>query len=127
MDTTKNNKLIAEFMGLKRGRGTNRDRFTYITPNGGVLPLRYLEYNNSWNWLMPVVEKIETMSLTENKNHLPEFFIMYDQREDFKGWYWSISITKLFRKECLGRENTKIGAFYAAVVEFIKWYNDQEK
>ena len=51
----KNNKLIAEFMGLKEHEGS------YYLPlynSGDWVPDVELEYHSSWGWLMPVVQKI---------------------------------------------------------------------
>jgi len=42
MNTTENNKLIAEFMNCENPQAWEDDL-----------------YNNDWNWLMEVVEKIE--------------------------------------------------------------------
>jgi len=50
----KNNKLIAEFMGLKEHEGS------YYLPlynSGDWVPDVELEYHTSWDWLMPVVKK----------------------------------------------------------------------
>lgn len=147
-ETIENNKLIAEFMGaVCKMEDYTKGNEDYCKENGidkwlipiwsmpegynenkwgwGKYRLGRFEYHSSWDWLMPVVEKIETMNLTDKTNHLPEFFIMYDEREELKGWYWSISIIKLFRKECLGREKSRIDAVYSAVIEFIKWHNQQ--
>mgnify|MGYP003109977984 CR=1 FL=1 len=66
-----NNKLIAEFMGM-----------TYYIPNDdslmvekapiGVLvtPTKSLEYHKSWDWLMPVVQKIGDEYLNTPFNEL---------------------------------------------------------
>ena len=48
------NKLIAEFMGYKVGE---RRR------GGGYMPENEMKYDTSWDWLMPVVEKIENGGL----------------------------------------------------------------
>tara|TARA_B110000967_G_C18888525_1_gene565678 strand:+ start:709 stop:978 length:270 start_codon:yes stop_codon:yes gene_type:complete len=51
----KDNKLIAEFMGLKEHEGS------YYLPlynSGDWVPDVELEYHSSWDWLMPVVQKI---------------------------------------------------------------------
>jgi len=45
-----NNELIALFMGMKRG---------VIVNEIGYYNVDELEYNCSWDWLMPVVEKLE--------------------------------------------------------------------
>ncbi len=53
----KNNKLIAEFMGISID-----GEFAYIEDEGSpleeVIPINKLNYHNSWDWLMPVVIKI---------------------------------------------------------------------
>ena len=42
----KDNKLIAEFMGLNIDRGVQSDYMEHE-----------LKYHTSWDWLMPVIEK----------------------------------------------------------------------
>jgi len=112
------NKLIAEFMGLSVVNGNQ----IVVQSNAFGLETNTLysvEYHSSWDLLMPVVEKIETTIINKM---LPEFFIMFDERAEFKGWFWSISIPKTFFKECLGRESSKIMAMYKATVAYIKWH-----
>ena len=46
MNTQKNNKLIAEFMNVKLEGG------------GRIAKMIRGEYHTEWNWLMPVLEKI---------------------------------------------------------------------
>ena len=58
------NKLIAEFMGLSIKEGV-----CYYTDADDMFPMGieveepYLPYHTSWDWLMPVVEKIENDGL----------------------------------------------------------------
>jgi hypothetical protein len=82
MNTTENNKLIAEFMGYDRG----------------VSDL--MGYDTSWDWLIPVVEKIKRA----------KFILEFGCRilPDNEG-------------------RSKIEATYKAVVEFIKWYNENKE
>ena len=55
----KNNKLIAEFMGLSIKEGV-----CYYTDSNDMFPMGieveepYLPYDTSWDWLMPVVKRI---------------------------------------------------------------------
>ena len=53
----KNNKLIAEFMGISID-----GEFAYIEDEGSpleeVIPINKLNYHNSWDWLMPVIIKM---------------------------------------------------------------------
>ena len=140
MNTTiENNKIIAEFMGVSKSK---------IDANGQVLNFensKYNTYNSDWNWLMEVVEKIETTSynITQTKPYLNnkdrfkgttslsgEFIIGYDDREDFKGWTSYVglgTLPSIIIKDFGNRFNTKIEAVYNACVEFIKWYNEQNK
>jgi hypothetical protein len=54
----KNNKLIAEFMGLSIKEGV-----CYYTDADDMFPMGieveepYLPYHTSWDWLMPVINK----------------------------------------------------------------------
>ena len=80
-----NNKLIAEFiapLGLR-------------TRDGGYMPENEMRYDTSWDWLMPVVEKIEQVNegVPEQMLHVN----LYSERREV----------------------------YHAVVEFIKQYNDE--
>lgn len=62
MTTEENNKLIAEFMGLTEP--FELPQFGTIRPNGDFKTeflAHQLRYHNSWDWLMPVVEKISDM------------------------------------------------------------------
>ena len=51
-----NNKLIAEFMGMTYGDPNDN---SVMTQGSEVIPIESMEYHKSWDWLMPVVEKIE--------------------------------------------------------------------
>ena len=120
-----NNKLIAEFLGGIK-QPFEFPQFGYINSMGDWKDTFFdnqLKFHSNWSWLMSVVEKIETISVF---GKLPQFFIMYDNREEFKGWYWLIEVPKKFSKEChndKNRENTKIEAVYNACIEFVKWHN----
>ena len=69
-----------------------------------------LEFHSDWNWLMEVVEKIESLGYRiEIVKHICRIYLSNKE---------TIIIS----------ENTpKIEAVYNAVVEFIKWYNNQNK
>lgn len=90
------NKLIAEFMGVE----DYQEMGEYVTPN----------YNTSWDWLMPVVEKIESLGYE---------FIIVESRCYVKH-NTDHSIEELFHIETIG---SKLETTYDAVVEFIKEYN----
>lgn len=54
----KTNKLIAEFMGV------DQVDIDYAINEHGQL-----KYHLSWDWLMPVIEKIESLGYTFEKNY----------------------------------------------------------
>ena len=115
------NKLIAEFMVgnpyiSKAGVYVNRKVF--IVSGREYLTDR-LEYHSSWDWLMPVVEKIEKIVMPENS--LPEGNPEYKlsvRIEDTQCRIEGIFVRK---------SDTKISATLIAVVEFIEWHNQKFK
>jgi len=89
------NKLIKEFYGDISG----------ITS----YPDEPLEFHSSWDWLMPVIEKIESLHHTVG---------IHDTMCEI--------LTERNLCEVLIKVNedwTKIKVVYTAAVEFIKWYN----
>lgn len=135
--------LIVEFMGGKHIPDSN-DMFEHFILNERRLAHHQINYLTSWDWLMPVVEKIETTQwdITKDKayqRNIDKFkgrekatgyiFVSYDDREEFKGWFWNVSVSDfptIHIKDCDDREDTKIKATYLAVVNFIQWYNKQK-
>jgi hypothetical protein len=110
METENNNRLIAEFMGIEEAYNPNGNDWVLKTTtpdkNGDTDILESfkgneLQYHTDWNWLMPVVSKILT-----NEN-----FIGYRLRENI--------IDSL--------PYGMIDDTYDAVVEFIKWHNENLK
>lgn len=129
MNTTENNKLISEFMGFKLQNNPN-ERFykNYFTQANGVWGNRIeiLHFDSDWNWLMQVVEKIESLGVNiwVVKNKVKITIIgelaqklnnsLYDT--EFEGYDFEYYTKK-----------TKIEAVYNACVTFIEWYNEQNK
>lgn len=102
MKTQESNKIISEFMGMPIPR---QSPWT-------TLPT----FNNSWDYLMPVIEKIEAL---EGIERVDIFYkncqITYsdEDNEYLRGG-----------KDCRGvKGDTKLLACYQAAVEFIQWYN----
>lgn len=95
-----------------------------------VVEFEDLEFDRNWNWLMPVVEKIEKMKFPElASNFSPEYGSVkitgcYVDKDE--NWAYRASI--LLTTNTVGkpvREKTMIQATYKAVVEFIKWYKSK--
>ena len=127
------NELIAEFMGNRKVPtelyGNDKcPYFYYPTKDNFVLTseivsredfdindyawsLYNLDYSGSWDWLMPVVEKIETLGYFCMINKWTSVYTGSDGER--------IQVTTVEGK-------SKIKNTYKAVVEFIKWYNQQK-
>jgi hypothetical protein len=105
METTENNKLIAEF-DQKYSIG-----FGLYDFDGCHYKLDELEFHKSWDWLMPAVDKIDSILSDDN-------LVTITYNRCLIEWYEE-GITF----EGLG--NTRIEATFNAVVEFIKAYNKQ--
>ena len=105
MENIENNKLIAEFMG------------TWIKYRGVIKQYPPL-YHTSWDWLMPVVEKVEEVEgfdMMEIQSHseLGHSCTFYFDSDDYSQ-----------QRRMYGKN--KLAATYKAVVEFIKWYNENK-
>jgi hypothetical protein len=114
MDYTENNKIIAEFMGMKPHDINELDGFwTNTIKSHKFDSVMNLQFHSNWNWLMEVVEKIESLGY--------DVFIntcvcrITDVGQDI-----------LEDIETFNNEN-KIQAVYNACVEFIKYYNERQK
>ena len=104
MNTTENNKLLAEFMGFEKETDPTQrfygNWFTQPTTAWGIR-LEVLHFDTDWNWLMQVVEKIDEVC-------------GIDLHE------WDEHINNALCSKSLPTT-------YNACVEFIKWYNEQNK
>jgi len=100
------NKLIAEFMG-KLSEDGYRVTFPISNNESRINYVGDLKYHTSWDWLMPVVEKIENFGYE---------FIIAESRCYVKH-NTDHSIEELFHIETIG---SKIDTTYKAVVEFIQ-------
>lgn len=108
MSNQENNKMIAEFMGL-----SPNECGVYQTKKGPY-HLENLSYHISWDWLMPVVEKIESF---EDDNRCCKYNVKIEQ-------CWVEIIDNQTSDEIVSVDgDDKILATYKAVVEFINQYN----
>ena len=112
----KNNKLIAEFMGLTTEvfNSGNLNYYFKEFNSGSWYEEHELSYNTSWDWLMPVVEKIENFGYE---------FIIVESRCYVKH-NTDHSIEEVFHME--GDVCSKLKTTYEAVVEFINRYNKKQ-
>jgi|TARA_R110002153_G_scaffold80948_1_gene205336 hypothetical protein len=133
------NKLIAEFMGYKvvdKPKVVNGENFfEYIDENGNYTYCNsLLKYNTYWDWLMPVVDKIEREhkanfrikctwnEFTEYSIH--QVIVNIEQGEMSKDKSCIYDSKKIY--DYIGDAvKCKREATYNAVVEFIKTYKNK--
>jgi len=123
LNTMENNKLILEFLNTDvNNDGTYElPKFGTIRPNGDFktsFTAEQTKFHKDWNWLMEVVDKIE--STRDEKNN---------------GFFYVEIYTTLcmifnngnYLNEIVSAEGkTKLEATYKAVVEFINYYNENK-
>ena len=122
METIEGNKLIAGFMGHEvmeeeaflSGDYEQGKDMTNIRVDVS------LRYHESWDWLMPVVEKIEDIQDGNEgdsiRGHIYEVTIKQGNIVTIQGDGCSI----------WADASPKILSVWIAVVEFIKWYNQNK-
>ena len=117
---TENNKLIAEFLVKTEGGLVKLEENIFSTIDEFAIPddyltLKDLKYHKNWNLLMEVVEKIESL------DHCQIDISLNWCRIGYKGTFFNYDSRDYFK------EITKIESVYTACIEFIKWYNEQNK
>lgn len=109
------NEIIAEFMGLQVYQTWEEMRAVPINNlKAWALP-DHLGYHYSWDRLMPVVEKIIKIPTGDDDFFYARTFGMRDADGNF--------LFRFNRFQVITAK-TLIDAVYSAVVEFIKWYNE---
>ncbi len=112
MEIKASDRLIAKFMGFKIEYLDNiKEEWVYLHPFKHNDRLSKLKFHTSWDWLMPVVERIE------KENHV--YFDIYREATRVR---YQPQETTLWKAMCPD-ENDKINHVYNAVVLFIEWYN----
>ena len=102
------NKLIADFMGIG-----------HLYP--GNTPIDKLQYHTSWEWLMSVVEKIESLKMNNGDWFMVSIgtFKSLIMKKDKLG-------NPIFKDEISFELMDKKQSTHQAVVEFIRWYNENK-
>ena len=123
MTIEESNKLIAKFMNitklesyylypllLPQFRGTDHSEWcsqmeTSFNNKFWEIPIYNIEYNSNWNWLMPIVRKIVGICIEDDDHFLSDEY------------------TSLLETIPLAN----IEDSYKIVIEFIQYYNRQER
>jgi hypothetical protein len=114
---TQNNILIAEFMGFKKDSPSTN--WYYDLKKSRYYRLNELLYDTDWNWLMDVVDKIDSLGfVTEISGNIERSFALIGLANS------NSSISRVgYGVEFMNKKD----ATYRAVIEFITWYNEQTK
>ena len=122
-DEIKNLESILKFMGCTHQMNIrNHHGIYWADPQStsgeiplfcpdGIAPMAVnIEYQTNWNWIMMVIEKIETLEdsfvdISKNYTRIMSF-------NHYEEWY---------------DNDSKRNTTYKAIVEFIKWYNEELK
>jgi hypothetical protein len=146
-----NNELIAEFVGgytlenKSKAPGIVQPyiREGYVIYHSKIEPIKNeaeysfkdLEYHMSWDWLMPVVDKIELITkfpvLIGGNVRIQSYNDYYYTNISYNSDGYTVSryldndfdYTPLYTKHI---QISKIEAVWLVVVEFIKWYNQNK-
>jgi hypothetical protein len=110
-ETLQGNRILAEFMGLKPGYNSYTKKYNwgdgiFFMTDGDTIEevmdaiVGYAKYHSSWDWLMPVVEKI--LNICQESDEMEKYYIITDAIPE-------------------------IESVFAACIEFAKWYKNQAK
>ena len=120
----KNNKLIADFIGASKTSNC-KDNEMFI-PGQTICRIdtielgkgHILKFHKSWDWLMPVVEKIESEFCSSNIHYYSAGMMKQEYVVEFLGYNIDYDNSQY--------DKSKIKAVYKAVIKFIKWYNENK-
>ena len=123
MNTQENNKLIADFMGVRNIDDTKYiETLKEMRADGLYFEQGYmtseLKYDTDWNWLMIVVDKIQLLD------------IVHDNTRSYDSVYkeWVCTFSPAYKTHDFGNiigksKNSEFEAVFNACMDFIKWYN----
>jgi len=118
-----NNKLIAEFMGMEVIYD-GISYFFYYTDKKGIERVTQINnlYNDSWEWMMPVIEKINSFQAKYVGSG-----VSLHHRNCLLGYHASSNGSHVYEKSFDTYKNdqtkTLLENTFDAIVEFINWYN----
>lgn len=132
-NTTEKNNMIAHFMGgyvikqreydMPHGSQSTHIINMWMKPMGApnwatFAHIGHFEYHSSWDWLMPVIRKINGLG----KEYQFTIFKTYVSCTVERGgkFYKDFSFS---HAEYITEEQSDITAAYNLVVKFIEWYN----
>jgi hypothetical protein len=133
--------LTADFMGLRQYEDGSYDcLFLKDLPERALdkdfrFDVETMNFPTSWDWLMPVIDKIEELGYRFEMSSSPEAggrprgrgygFVAFTLPKGQISSAWKPEITE--EQATIGNwATTRINSTYLAVVEFIIWYNENK-
>ena len=123
-----NNRLIAEFLEFQSttlGWFDNEEHLINVETDNTFDDLKF---HKDWNWLMVVVEKIESVKSYDRDVFGTEVKI-YKDKCTIKSEHYNtkgVVYSKEQYFDGIRQEKSKLESTYTLCVDFIKWYNNQK-
>lgn len=113
------NEIIAEFMGWERWRFDWLPNKLHRGAGDKVegVAIHQLKYDTSWDWLMPVVEKIQKLYSEAFPSNEKFIELILAKQDPIDSEYIEVIALPL---------GVSIQEAHAAIVKFIKWYNESK-
>lgn len=113
-DIAEGNKIIAEFMVWEYRGGFTKIWATPLVNNKAHLYREdEMQFHTSWDWLMPVVEKIEKFGYASS----------IEGGDSDEGYLCDFIDINNMECSCASNYTSKIEAVWRSVIQFIEWYN----
>jgi hypothetical protein len=139
MNTTENNRLIAEFLNWQYTEETETNfALFYFRDNGYTIGA--LKFHTDWDWLMEVVEKIKSIGYFIDMSYLSDHGYIHNSIAFNYATYSTVvcnvsSIPNPSQSYPPTAENPMYisefndpkEALYNLIIRFIKWYNKEQK
>lgn len=124
------NRIIAEFMSIDKGihevclpnGNWYDDRITRPNRLDGVYPMSSLKYHSSFDWIYPVITKIENLGCRfesfpaempdKNNYYIAKIRTLYNNRFQEQFFFGKI-------------HDVRVMAYFEVVAEFCAWYNEK--
>ena len=115
MKTEKSNKIISEFKGTDYEEEMNsiwNDAYNNGIRNQEYMnyPANYLYYHSSWDWLMPIIKRINEIVFTKEFRTFKDSFVFLD----------SLKLDTALL-------DADINQTYVIILKFIEYYNQNIK
>ena len=134
MDIINNNKLIASFMGARITKfPDNTEGHTFWNedetpgrsgsfPDGSTSYFNYeCGYNTEWNWLMTVIDKIESIPFANLRYYSIKFHNNAVEHKQYVSYFTKTD--NQYDHIVESYSSDRFTASYNSVVDIIKWYN----